>query len=234
MARHDRSREHVPTDYPESELSMTAERPKGTSARKRTWVDPRFLVGVVLILVSVAGVTGIVSTASATTTAFAAANDLVPGDRISAADLVATSVRLENVRARYLVPGDLPDEGLIITKPISAGELVPTSAVGATAGLDVASIVVTATTQVPESVSAGATVDIWAAGSLGTGLFGPPSVIVPGATVVRVITDDGIVAERSGATVELLVPRLRIARLLAAIANDDALSIVPAAIPAIG
>jgi hypothetical protein len=59
-------------------------------------------------------------------------------------------------------------------------------------------------------------------------------VIVSGATVVRVIESDGLVASDDAASLELLVPRLRIARVLEAVANDDAMSIVPASIPAKG
>jgi hypothetical protein len=213
-------------------MSVDRTAPKPTS--RRFWFDPRFAIGLVLVLASVAGVVGLVSSASAMTPAYAASGALAPGDRVTGADLVPTLVRIDSVSGRYLVPGDVPDEGFVITKPIGAGELVPVSAVGSTAGLDVASIVVSTNAQLPESTKPGDTVDVWASSSLGTGLFGPPSVIVPGATVVRVVVDDGIVKSSDGATVEILVPRLRIARLLSAIANDDALSIVPASIPGIG
>jgi hypothetical protein len=213
---------------------MPTDRPPVKPKSRRFWFDPRFAIGLTLVLASVAGVVGLVSTASAMTPAYAAATPLEPGDRITSSDLVETLVRIEAVSGRYLIPGDLPDAGFVVTKPIGAGELVPASAVGATAGLDVASVVVSTNAQLPESTKPGDTVDVWASSSLGTGLFGPPSVIVPGATVVRVVVDDGIVKSSDGATVEILVPRLRIARLLSAIANDDELSIVPASIPAIG
>jgi hypothetical protein len=205
-----------------------------STARSRFWVDPRFAIGLILVLASVVGVVGLVSTATETTLAYSAPRALAPGDRITEGDLAATSVRLEAVRGRYLVPGDIPSDGLIITKPIGEGELVPATAVGVTAGVDVASVVVSTNAQLPASLKPGATVDVWASSSLGTGLYGPPAVIVPGATIVRLVEDDTIVSSGDGATVEILVPRLRIARLLSAIANDDELSIVPSSIPAIG
>ena len=63
------------------------------------------------------------------------------------------------------------------------------------------------------------------------GAFGPPIVLATDAVVVRVIDEDGIIAASDGDAVEILVPRVRIARLLQAIANGDALAVVPARIP---
>jgi hypothetical protein len=56
-------------------------------------------------------------------------------------------------------------------------------------------------------------------------------VIVPGATVVRVVDDDGFVSAADGRSIEVLIPRSRIARILQAMADGDALAVVPAGIP---
>ncbi len=59
-----------------------------------------------------------------------------------------------------------------------------------------------------------------------------PTVLVSGATVVKVLDDTGSMSvSSSGSSVEVLVPRTRVARLLEAIASKDALAIVPAGIP---
>lgn len=65
-------------------------------------------------------------------------------------------------------------------------------------------------------------------------MFGPPSVLVASATVVRVITAEGVIADRSEQSVELLVPRTKTAAVLEAIANAAALSLVPSSIPVRG
>ena len=62
--------------------------------RKRFWFDPRLAIGLVLIVASVAGVLGIVSSADASVSVLAARDSLAPGDRIDEDDLIATSVRL--------------------------------------------------------------------------------------------------------------------------------------------
>ena len=201
-----------------------------TSQRKRFWFDPRLAIGIVLIVASVAGVFGIVSTADASTQVLAARDDLAPGDRIDENDLIETSARLADTDL-YLLPGDVPDEGLVVTVAVGEGELVPLSAVGDTVGTRLASVVVTINGQLPSSVGPGSTVDLWAARNEESTSFGPPSVIVSGATVVRVIEAEGLVASGDVTTLELLVPRLKVARVLEAVANADALSVIPTALP---
>lgn len=198
--------------------------------RKKLWFDPRLVIGLVLIAASVAGVLGIVSTADSSVQVLAARDSLAPGDRIDENDLRETSVRLADADL-YLAAADLPDGGLVVTKPIGEGELVPVSAVGSTAGTRYASVVVTINGQLPGSVLPGSTVDLWAARAGELNSFGAPAVIVSGATVARTIESEGLVTSGDQTTLELLVPRTRIARVLEAVANADALSVVPVSLP---
>lgn len=199
-------------------------------ARRRFWYDPRLAIGLGLIAASVAGVLGLVSTADSTVQVLAARDSLAPGDRIDSGDLVRTSVRLADVDL-YLVPDEIPAEGLVVTRAVDAGELVPASAVGATAGVGLASVVVTINGQLPAAIAPGATADLWASRQEQANSFGPPSVIVSGATVVRLIAAKGLVTSGDTTTLEILVPRQRVARVLEAIANQDALSVIPTGIP---
>lgn len=191
------------------------------------WFDPRFVIGLALVVVSVLGVLLLVSTADSTVQVYAAKAPLSAGDRIDADDLALQAVRLGTLIDKYLAPDELPPDGLIVTKAVAQGELVPASAVGSTAGVRIASVVITANSQLPKSVAAGSVVDVWAAREGDNGLYGPPSVLVSSATVVRVIESDGVIAGASEPGVELLVSRTKTARVLEAIANDDALSLVP-------
>jgi flagella basal body P-ring formation protein FlgA len=198
------------------------------------WFDPRFAIGIALVVVSVLGVLGIVATADSSVQVFVARSALVPGDRVDAGDLLATSVRLGDLDAKYLRAADVPSGGLVVTRAVSAGELVPASAVGARAGVRVASVVVAVQGTLPKSVVAGAVIDLWSASRGEDRSYGPPAVLASSVTVVRVIASDGMVSARDGDSVELLVPRNRIARVLQAIANEDALSLVPASLPVKG
>jgi hypothetical protein len=210
---------------------MKATTDRRERAPRSFWFDPRFAIGIVLVMASVAGVLVVVSSADQTTTIYAARNALSVGDRIGHDDLIEQSVRLGTVSGEYLGADSLPSDGLIVTRTIAAGELVPFSAVGSAAGQRLASVVITVNTQLPQAVDAGSTVDVWAAREVESGMFGPPSVLVPSATVVRVIESDSIIAGSAAVSVELLVPRSRTARMLEALANSDALSLVPVNLP---
>jgi SAF domain len=202
-----------------------------TGKRKPFAFDPRLAIGLLLVVASVAGVVAIVSAADKSVQVYSARGPLAPGDRITPDDLEARSVRLDAAGTLYLEPGDIPDTGFVVTKPVARGELVPASAVGSVDGLRLTSVVLTMGSQLAASVQSGSVVDVWAAEEVENGHFGPPAVIVSGATVVRLIESDSIVASDEATSIEVLVPKSKIARVLEALANDDAISVVPATIP---
>ena len=193
-------------------------------------LDPRLLIGVLLVAGSVAGVLAIVSAADDSITVLAAPAALAPGDRVGESDLEVRSVRLDSSADRYLVPGDVPAEGVVVTRVIGAGELVPVDAVGEVDGERLAPLVLSVEGALAASVEPGASVDVWAAQAVDGG-FGEPGVVVTGALVVRLVETRTIVTGGGVTGIEVLVPRTRIAAVLAAVANDAALSIVPASIP---
>jgi len=195
------------------------------------WFDPRFAIGIGLVIVSVVGVYGIVTAADRTVEVFSAASALSPGDRIHADDLVSENVRLGDMGGKYLTPGELPGDGLVVTRVVAAGELVPASAVGLAASVRVASVVVAVSGQLSRSIGPGTVVDVWSAPQTDHGVFGPPAVLVGSATVVRRIESSGLISDHGGGGVEVLIPREKVARTLEAVANGDAISLVPVSLP---
>jgi hypothetical protein len=201
-------------------------------ARGRFWFDPRFAVGLALVSVSVLGVTLLVAAAERTRPVYAATHTLAAGETVDAKDLAIAQVRLGRAERSYLAPGDLPSGGLVLTRTVQEGELLPVAAVADAGSIDVSSVVVKSSGRIPRGVEAGRLVDVWAAREGEGGVFGPPGVLVPSATVVQVLADDGLVGDGSAESVEILVPRDRVARVLESIANGDAVSLVPASAPA--
>ncbi len=213
--------------------------PEGAAPRRRRPLfDPRLLIGVLLVAASVTAVMGIVAAADRRTIVYAAAAALTPGDRIDVSDLVRRSVALDGADGLYLADGDIPSDGLVVTQPVASGELLPASAVGSSAGVSATSLVLELATRASDAVRPGASVDVWTAPPARAGSLTdaaaplPPTVLVSGATVVRLVDDEGALAAKPArSAVELLVPRSRVARLLAAIAAGDALAVVPAGLP---
>jgi hypothetical protein len=213
---------------------------KDAKRKRSLWFDPRFAIGLVLVVASVAGVVGLVSQANASVDVFAARTTLTPGEHVSASDLVPTSVRAGRIEKLYLRASQVPSSGVVITRAVAAGELIPASAVGSAAAAELTSIVVSVNSALAVSVGPGSRVDLWSAAQatnmpgeqtgVKPGGFEAPAVLVSAAIVVRVIEQKNLVAT-SGASVELLVPKAGTASVLDAIANGAALSVVPVDLP---
>ncbi|TFC49799.1 hypothetical protein E3T26_06820 [Cryobacterium sp. TMT1-21] len=201
------------------------------STGQRFWFDPRFAIGLVLVVAAVVGVYWIVAGSDQTTAVFAARSTLAVGDHVEASDLVATRVRLGSADALYVTPDRLPQEGLLVTRTIAAGELVPASAVGRTSGAESTSIVVELTSSLAASIGPGSVVDVWSSRSTGQAAYGPPTVLVGRAAVVRLIEPSGLAATSGIRSLEVLVPKDTVAAVLESIANRDAIAVVPVNAP---
>ena len=204
--------------------------------RRRPFADPRLVIGLLLVAASVAATVGIVVAVDRRTEVYAAAGALEPGQRIAASDLVTRGVSLDGSDTLYLGVGQVPRGGLVVTRAIAQGELVPASSVGRTSDVDATSLVLRLATRVSGAVRPGAAVDVWSAPPASPGITGkaddagaaPPAVLVPGATVIRVLDDDQTVTVgHEGSAVEVRLPRSRVARVLAAIAADEQLAVLP-------
>ena len=198
-----------------------------TSARSHFWFDPRFAIGVVLVVISLVGVWLLVSGAERSIGVYAARAPLAVGDRVDASDFVLTPVRFDTADDLYLTPDSFPADGVLITRSIAAGELIPAAAVGTRAGVSLSSIVIEIDGTLATSIGPGAVVDVWSARQNGNGEFGPPSVLVGEASVVRLVEATGLIAGGTGQAIEVLVPKEKVAAVLESVANSDTLALVP-------
>ena len=191
-------------------------------------LDPRLLIGVALVLVSVLGVVSLITALDHRSAAYVTTVSVVPGQTIDAALLTERAVFLDGDEERYLLVGQLPTEGLVATRAIGPGELLPVAALGAVAGTSLTAVVVSPTAALSGGVQPAATVELWMTEPVNDGvLVAPPRVLVADAIVVSLTRDDGIGSFGSAPTVELLVPRARLALILQAQADGAVLSVVP-------
>jgi len=181
----------------------------------------------VLVAGSVTGVGAIVASADRSIAVYTAAAPLAVGDTITASDLISTQVRFPGADNLYLTPGRLPAEGLLVTRTISTGELVASSAVGTRAGASITSVVVDVKGTLASAVIPGAVVDVWAARQSDRAAYGPPAVLVSNASVVRLIEAQSLIADGRGQSVEILVPKTKVAAVLESIANEDSVALIP-------
>jgi len=195
-------------------------------ARPAFWADARFVIGVVLVAASIAGVWFVVAAARQTVPVLTATTTLVPGQTITSADVAVVEVALGQALPAYLAADQL-GQGEVALRTIEAGELVPRAGVGDASLSDRTAVVVRSSIDVPADVERGATVELWESRPAGApGAFDPPRVLVADAVVADVIEEEGVMAS-GGAALELVIDRRRVAEVLGAIAAGSVLSAVP-------
>jgi hypothetical protein len=196
-------------------------------ARRRRVLDPRILVGIALIVASALGTTALVGALTRTVVVYRADRAILAGDRITSARLAPATVRLGDA-ARLYLSGALPQEGLVATRSVAAGEMVPRSAVGTDVAVRSATVVVDLASPLATGVAVGSRVDLWSAAKReqNTDGYAPPVVLVGDAVVARVVTPAGLIAGGAKDSVELQVPRDEVAAVLAAQAGGARLSAV--------
>ncbi|MFD5225052.1 SAF domain-containing protein [Microbacterium sp. NPDC058342] len=194
-------------------------------ARRPFFGDLRFIIGLVLVVVSVVGVWLLVASSRQTVPVLQATRTVLPGETITSADLQVIEVGLGALTDAYLGPQDL-DPGAVATRTLPKGELVPASAIGDEAEVRTTTVVVSSTT-IPAGLAPGAVVELWHAPPVEDGRsFDKPRVLVGDAIIAHVAEADGMLSQ-SRTDVELVIDRADVADVLAAITGGSAISIVP-------
>jgi hypothetical protein len=100
--------------------------PAARRTRQATWVDPRLLAGVLLILVSIVVGARVVSAADRSVEVYAAAQPLPAGHVIERGDTRLVRVRLSGTAAQY-VRGTFAVDGKVLGHDVDEGELLARS-----------------------------------------------------------------------------------------------------------
>jgi hypothetical protein len=159
--------------------------------RPPRWLDLRLVLGVLLVLGSVLLGARVVTAADATVPVWSAAGDLAAGTVLAEGDLVAVSVRLDDVAGQYLATSTRP-AGRVLGRAVRAGELVPRSALEEATGLVQLALPVQAG-YVPPSLTRGQVVDVYAVAdpAVGATATGGGVDLVVSAAPVQAVTGRG-------------------------------------------
>jgi len=204
--------------------------PTPRRVRPPRWLDLRLVVGVLLVLGSVLLGARIVTAADATVPVWAATSDLAPGTQLSAADLVAVDVRLDDTADAYLSAATRPD-GRSLSRAVRAGELLPRSALEDPAELVQLALPVQAG-YVPPNLARGQLVDVYAVADPAAGATGVAdgsvTPVVRKATVQAISgRSEGVLATSSTAVqVVVAVPADEAPDVLAAIGGRPLVVVV--------
>lgn len=194
--------------------------PVAVRLRRPSWRDPRLLVGLVMVAGAVALGAWVVSAAQASTPVYVARGTLSPGEPVRAADLVVGQVRLGPSEAdRYLAATGDPPADLVVLRTVAPGELVPRSAVGDAAALDVRPVPVVVVDAPSAGVVEGARVDLWVTPA-DDDQDAAPRQLAAGLEVAEVARPTGAFTVGSRTTVHVLVQTTSLPEVLAALAAD--------------
>jgi len=126
--------------------------------------DPRLVIGVVVMAVSVLAGAMLLGDHDRDHTALALRHDLRPGQSVRTSDLRVVRAELADAgsAARYFLDGARPGPGTSTDRDLSAGELLPRSAVGARRRAPVLEVPLSVgVDDLPATVRVGSTVDVW-------------------------------------------------------------------------
>lgn len=148
------------------------ETPRGHPAARRavragrlSWLDLRLVLGVLLVVVAVAGGVLTVTAADRSVEVWTVRSSLVAGSPVTAADLSTRSVRFvsPDVAGRYLSAREALPTGTVTVRSVGAGELLPRDAVaGRLPGARVELPLSVRVGDAPPALAVGQAVDVWA------------------------------------------------------------------------
>lgn len=194
--------------------------PRPIRLRGPSWLDLRLVAGVVLVLVCVLLGARIVAAADESVDVWAAASDLAAGTTLSAEDLTVVAVRLFDATPAYL-DADADLVGRVLDRPVSAGELVPGSALRAPSDRVSVALPVAAAA-VPNGLHRGQLVDVYASGQDTQGGAVATRLVLAAAPVQAVDGGQGSFSSSSGTRqVVVSVDSAVAGALLSAIAGRD-------------
>lgn len=205
--------------------------PTATRLPRARWLDARLLIGLLLVLVSVVVGAKVFAEADQRVRVWSVSRDLGADTALSEDDLTAKKVNLSDVTGRYLAATeDL--EGMVLTRPVGRGELLPLSAVSRTGADEKRRVVIEVQRSGATGLTKGRVVDVYAVRDARSGTDPtPPELVLAAVTIGEDVKSGGSAFSGSGSTVgiTLLVDEADVPDVIDAVAHGQVyLAEVPA------
>ena len=207
--------------------------PTASRLRSPSWRDSRLLVGVLLVLVSTVLGSVVVARADDRVPVYAAKGDVVPGQRLTDADVVRVDVLLGDGAAGYL-PADRPLAGDTWSlRAMRPGVLIPVSGVGSAAAVDVQQVALLVDATSASALTAGSVVDVYVnrpkeGSTVGLPTYAGPERVLESVSVVRVAGEDGVLGTSAETrAVHVMVPRQSVRDVVADVDLGARITLVP-------
>ena len=205
--------------------------PAAQRLRRPSWRDSRLLLGVLLVLASTAVGAWVMSRADDRVPMYAARSGLVPGQPLSADDVVRVDVLLGDAAADYVSAEQDVAPDLFVLREVRAGELIPRTALGTRERATHQPVALQVDATSASTLRAGSVVDVYvnrplepAAGPTGAaGALGPvgsrplagPELALEGVTVLGLSEDDTVMGGLGDTrAVQVMVPKDKVQGLV--------------------
>ena len=205
---------------------MSAGTATGARMKKPSWKDPRLLVGILLVLASVAGVISLVGAADRTVQVYVAREGIAVGQKVGKDDLSIAKVRLDDVEAGYVTVESGVPEGKVAIQRIARNQLLPKESLGDADALDRKPVAVTVEDSLPAQAVPGSRVDVWVSLPDARNGFAEPRLLLPGAEIAQVTEGSSALGASKQTVVLVLVTDEQMPKLLGAQANKAKVAVV--------
>lgn len=193
-------------------------------ARRPAWRDPRLIVGLALIAVSIILTTSIVSAARGGATVYRATQAILPGDVLGPHNIAPTRL---DVDTSVYATADALAPGATVSEEVAVGEILRVSAIADTSVETARRLVITVSDSLPSSVQAGDQLDLWRVQQASGGQSGQGAThLGVRATLVRVLEQTTSIAAK-GTRIEILVDEASVGTVLEATAGKNSLAALP-------
>ena len=201
--------------------------------------DPKLIFGLILILISIAGVIGIIRINNQTYTYYTAKNDISIGQKITPDMLIEKQVNLGDSKDRYLSREQLESGKYIAVRQIPAGELISSASAHENIQERRRLVTVTLDSGIASTFKAGERVDIWVISSgkekqkvpEGEGknedIESEQKPLVQNAEISTIAVDEGVLGANGHANVQLWIESEKLPDILHAMSSETKITLVP-------
>ena len=201
-----------------------------TAARLRRprWRDPRLIVGLLLVLASVAGVVALLQSADRTQAYWAAKKDLAPGAPLAEHHFVPVEANLSGADRHYLSADEPAPVDSMLLAAVREGELIPAGGVVEADPQQRRPVGLSLAEPLPAGVGVGDRVDVWVAlpEEEGHG-YARPERIAERVELSELVEDTGAFGAGEGIRVQAMVGPDQLPELLEAKVRDARITVVP-------
>lgn len=205
--------------------------PTARRLRRPGWRDTRLLVGVLLVLLSVAGGIRVISSMDETTPVYAATRVILPGQEVAAQDVVSVRVRMQEPMSHYVDATQGLAPGTVALRQVQEGELVPASSLGTASQARDKTVTVPIDPAAAQNLAVGTVVDVWVSrrdpSAVGTAYQDPEQLLSRAVVASIPSSSNGLGMGIGRAAVQLVVPADQVGAVISSVDQEAKVTLVP-------